>query len=156
MKEGDIIQVAHVVRDIDRAMKHYWEVLGIGPWDVYTFAPPQLREATYRGEPTDHTFALAVTWVNSMQCELMAPLTGRSLYDDHLEQHGEGFHHIKRYYADCTKALEEFKAKGIDVLQSGKIGEDEYYYLDTESTVGVVIEIGNNGRIPPPERRYPA
>ena len=155
MREGDIIQVAHVVRDIDRAMKHYWEVLGIGPWDVYTFAPPVLRESTFRGEPSDHTYLLAVAWVNSVQCELMQPLTGRSLYDEHLDACGEGIHHIKRYYPDCSEVLEEFKAKGIDVLQSGKFGEDEFYYLDTLATVGVVIEVGNNGKIPPPDRRFP-
>ena len=45
MKDGDIIQVAHVVRDIDQAMKRYWETFHIGPWDVYTFAPPEVRDS---------------------------------------------------------------------------------------------------------------
>ena len=39
MKEGDIIQVAHVVRSIDQTMKRYWEAFHVGPWDFYTFAP---------------------------------------------------------------------------------------------------------------------
>jgi hypothetical protein len=34
-------------------------------------------------------------------------------------------------------------------------GVDEFYYLDTEPTVGIVIELGNNGKIPPPELRLP-
>lgn len=36
MKDGDIIQIAHLVEDLDAAMQHYWEAFEMGPWDVYT------------------------------------------------------------------------------------------------------------------------
>ena len=49
--------------------------------------------------------------------------------------------------------LQEYRKRGIDVIQSGKFDEDEHYYLDTESIFGFVYEIGNNGKIRPPERR---
>ena len=156
MKDGDIIQIAHVVKDLDGAMKHFWEVFGIGPWDVYTFAPPALRESMVYGKPSDHTYKLAVAWVGDVQVELMQPLTGRSLYDEFLEKKGEGLHHVKLYYKDCEQALKDFEAKGIKIIQSGKFDEDEFYYLDTEDLVGVVYEIGNNGKIREPERVYPS
>ncbi len=156
MKEGDIIQVAHVVRNIDETMKRYWEAFHIGPWDVYTFAPPAVRDSMVRAKPSDHTYLLAITWINGVQLELMQPLTGRSIYDEHLENKGEGVHHIKLYYRDCKEALARFHAQGIGVIQSGKIDKDEFYYLDTEKLFGYVIEIGNNGKIRAPERRYPA
>jgi len=156
MKGGDIIQVAHVVRDVDRTMKYYWDTFGVGPWEVYTFAPPALRDSTYRGRPSEHTFLLAVTWRGGMQFELMQPLTGRSIYDESLEKRGEGLHHIKLYYPDCGEAVEHFRGRGIQVIQSGKIDEDVFYYLDTEASLGYTLEIGNNGAIRPPERRYPA
>jgi len=54
------------------------------------------------------------------------------------------------------KKVEEFKAKGIEVIQSGKFDEDEHYYLDTEKFYGILIEIGNNGSMRPPERVFPA
>jgi methylmalonyl-CoA/ethylmalonyl-CoA epimerase len=66
---------------------------------------------------------------------------------------GDGLHHVKEWVEDCQKELLEYKKRGIEVLQSGKFDEDEHYYLDTESTFGFVYEIGNNGRIRPPERR---
>lgn len=156
MQDGDIIQVAHVVRDLDRAMQYFWEVFKIGPWDIYTFAPPALRESMVRGKPSDHTYRLAVSWVGGVQVELMQPLTGRSVYDEFLEKKGEGLHHIKLYYRDCQKSLEEFEKKGITVIQSGKFDEDEFYYLDTEDALGSIYEIGNNGKIRAPEQRYPA
>ena len=36
------------------------------------------------------------------------------------------------------------------MIQSGKYDEDEFYYLDTEKTLGVVVELGNNGKIRAP------
>ncbi|HET6412862.1 MAG TPA: VOC family protein [Anaeromyxobacter sp.] len=155
MKEGDVIQVAQVVRDIDRAMKMYWDTFGIGPWEVYTFGPPAVRDSMVRGRPSDHVYKLAVTWKGELQLELMQPLKGRSIYDDFLERKGEGIHHLKLYYPDCQAALERYRREGYEVIQSGKIDEDEFYYLDTERSHGVVIELGNNGKIRPPERRYP-
>jgi len=155
MNEGDIIQVAHVVRDIDASMKYYWETFRLGPWDVYTFAPPAVRDSMVRGKPSTHAYLLAVTWKNEVQLELMQPLAGRSIYDEHLERKGEGLHHMKLYYPDCRAALERYRKLGIDVIQSGKIDADEFYYLDTEKMLGYVIELGNNGRIRDPERRYP-
>ena len=50
-----------------------------------------------------------------------------------------------------------FEAKGYKVVQSGSIGDDVFYYLDTEeNTQGVVIEIGNAGSIPLAQAHYPA
>jgi methylmalonyl-CoA/ethylmalonyl-CoA epimerase len=56
---------------------------------------------------------------------------------------------------DCQLAVAEYAKKGINVIQSGKFGQDEFYYLDTEPIVGIVIELGNNGTIPPPEFSLP-
>ena len=155
MKDGDIIQTAQVVRDLDATMRYYWETFGIGPWEVYIFGAPAVRDSMVRSKPSTHTYLLAVTWLADVQLELMQPLTGRSIYDECLECKGEGLHHLKLYYKDCHAALERFRAKGISVIQSGKIDADEFYYLDTEKALGYVIEVGNNGKIRPPERRYP-
>jgi hypothetical protein len=85
----------------------------------------------------------------------MQPLTGYSIYDEHLERRGEGLHHVKLYYQDCKKAVAGFAPRGYSVIQSGLFNEDEHYYLDTEKDYGYVVELGNAGRIPPAERRFP-
>lgn len=156
MKEGDVIQIAHVVRDLEASLKYYWDTFHLGPWDVYTFAPPAVRDSMVRGHPSSHAYLLAVTWRAEIQLELMQPLTGRSIYDEHLEKKGEGLHHLKLFFPDCHAALERFRAQGIPVIQSGKIDEDEFYYLDTEEKLGYIVEVGNNGKIRAPERRFPA
>lgn len=155
MQEGSVIQVAYVVRDIDAAMRRHWEVCGIGPWSVYAFEAPKVRNYIYRGRPATHSCLIAIAWTDQMQLELMQPVRGRSIYDEHLERRGEGLHHIKLYHAECAKAVAAYAARGYPVIQSGKFDDDEHYYLDTEKDFGYIIELGNAGRIRPAERRYP-
>ena len=95
--ERKIIQIAQVVEDIDRSMKKYYEILNIGLWEVYTFAPPVLRECTFMGKPSDTTWVLALAWVGDTQLELMQPLSGESVYTRFLSKKGEGIHHIKEW-----------------------------------------------------------
>ena len=154
-RQRKIIQIAHVVQDIDKAMRHYYEILNIGPWDVYTFAPPTLRECTYLGKPSDATWRLALAWVGDTQMELMQPLSGDSVYTTFLAKKGEGFHHIKEWVEDCAATLAMYRKKGIDVIQSGKYLTDEFYYLNTVPQLGIIYEIGNNGDVGRPERTYP-
>ncbi len=138
-REGGTMQVAYVVRDLDAAMKRHWEVFGIGPWDIYTFEPGKVRDYTYRGKPATHSCLIAVTWSGDTQLEMMQPLTGYSIYDEHLDKHGEGLHHIKLFYSDCARAVADFTQRGYPVIQSGRFDDDEHYYLDTEKDFGFVI-----------------
>lgn len=157
MRDGDIMQIGHVVKDIKKAMDVLYHDFGIGPFDVFTFTKENHKNPTTRGKPNDHTFICACAWSGEVQYELMQPLTGQSVYTEFLESRGEGLHHLKLYYKDVEKAVEDYKAKGYSVIQSGGIGEDLYYYLDTEKKcAGLVIELGNAGKVPPPEYVYPA
>lgn len=157
MQDGQIVQVAHLVRDLDATLDRYYNDFGMGPWDIYTYGPHNLQNSMYRGKPSDHTYCLAVTWQGQIQIEIMQPMTGYSIYDEFLEKHGEGMHHIKLFYNDCDKAVKDYEAKGYKVIQSGNIGDDVFYYLDTEDRVaGAVLELGNAGSIPTPDRKYPA
>lgn len=155
LNDGQIVQVAHVVRDINKKMELYWNKLGIGPWKIYTLKPPLLRDSLVNGNLSDHTYLIALAKRESLQFELIQPLTGRSIYDDFLEEKGEGLHHIKFYFKNCQKVIQDYKQKGFKVIQSGKIDDDEFYYLDTSSILDYIIEIGNNGTIREPERIFP-
>ncbi len=157
MKDGDICQIAQVVTDLDEAMRVLYEDFGIGPWEVHSYGPKTVSNYTYRGKVNTQTFALAVTRVQGVQYELMQPLDGYSIYNEFLEETGGkgGLQHIKLYYKDCQTQLKKLKKLGYEVIQSGAIGTDEFYYLSTQEKVGIVIEIGNAGKIPEPIRRYP-
>lgn len=149
-----IVQIAHAVHDLNEAMERYSRILNIGPWSVYTFASPKLRECKYKGQPSNAAWRLALTWVGDMQLELIQNLQGETVYTSFLRERGEGLHHIKEWVDDCESTLEYYKSKGIGVIQSGKFGSDEFYYLDVQSELGIIYEIGNNGDIGEPEQIY--
>ena len=101
MKEGGVIQVAYVVRDLEAAMKRHWRSPASGRWHIYKFEPGKIQNYVYRGKPANHTCWIAVTPMGEglgCQVELMQPISGYSIYDEHLETKGEGFHHVKLYY----------------------------------------------------------
>src|SRR5579883_460859 len=54
----EVSQVGLVVRDLAVSMRHYWERFGVGPWTVYTYGPPLVKEMTYRGRRQDYRMRL--------------------------------------------------------------------------------------------------
>ena len=159
MSKREIVQICIVVRDIDRSMEKYWNTLGIGPWDVYTFSPETVKEFTLHGNLVkDFEYRLALAMLGDMQWELIQPVKNVPIYEDFLREKGEGIHHIKEKVNDddLEEILDKFKQKGIGVTVSGKFDEDVFIYLDTEPTLGMIYEIGNCGKIRTPERRYPS
>jgi len=153
-----VVQVGILVKDLQSSVEKCWNVWRIGPWDIHTLNSRTVREFTVWSKPiNEFEYKVAVTRVGDIQIELMQPIRGPNIYWEFLEKKGEGLHHIKEKVEDdrINGALKEFKEKGIDVIQSGRFGEDVFYYLDTESILGFILEIGNDGKVPPPERCYP-
>ena len=101
-------------------MKNYYETFGYGPWDVYDFKAPLLRESMYRGKPATHEYIVAVTWVEGIQLELMQPVKGYSIYNEYLEQNKGGFHHVKIFFQDCQKAVADLQKKDSKSFRAGK------------------------------------
>ena len=156
IKLGDVLQVGLVVRDLQKSMATYWSLLGIGPWKIYTYAPPALRETTVRGTHTAYSMRIAHAQAGPTQLEMIEPLDGPSIYKEHLAAKGEGLHHIQsRVESNIHEVLTAFASRGIGVLMGGKFGEGEFYYVDTEPTLGVIYEIFQRKSRPAPEAVYP-
>jgi methylmalonyl-CoA/ethylmalonyl-CoA epimerase len=153
---GDVLQVGMVVRNLSKSMEAYWTLLGVGPWKIYTYDPPGLRETTLRGEPVVCSFQIAHAQAGPTQLELIQPLTGPSIYREWLDAKGEGAHHIQsRVEENIDGVLAAFHRQGIDVLMGGKFGDGKFYYLDTEPVLGVIYEIYQRKSRPAPDAIYP-
>ena len=153
-------QIAIVVKDIEKALKNWHEMLGIGPWAVRTFNPSTVRDFYVDGKlvTEDFEFIIAVCWEGEIEWELIQPVKGPNIYWRHLETEGEGLHHVKEIISDenIPGVIAEFAARGILVTQTGWIDGDCHYYLDTKATLGYIYEIGNGGPISPATRMYPS
>jgi methylmalonyl-CoA/ethylmalonyl-CoA epimerase len=142
-----IYQIAFVTRDLERSMKAWVEQLGIGPWTVLTFTEETVRNFHVDGQPVTEPFKflIGISWVGDMQLEIIEPVHGNLSYWRHLEAKGEGLHHIKERIPDeqLPEVIEQYRAKGIGVMQTGQFDIDVHYNLDTEGKLDFVLELGN-------------
>lgn len=154
-----IPQICVVVRDVQEAMERYWKSFGIGPWQVYTMAPPLMTEMTIREKPEPYSMRIALAQVGNIQWELIQPLTGQSIYKEFLEQSGEGVHHVLSVVDDYDKALAGFKATGMQPLMGGTWRGATFMYVDARKQLGIIVEIFKTNpdfALPEPEATYPA
>jgi 4-hydroxyphenylpyruvate dioxygenase-like putative hemolysin len=105
-----------------------------------------------RGKPVEASMVAAIAQSGNIQLELIQPLEGPSIWKEFLEQRGEGIHHVQSLVQDPGAALVAFREMGVDVLMSGRIGDNIFYYMDTEPLLGVIYEfVGKTapGRLQP-------
>ncbi|MBC6405977.1 MAG: VOC family protein [Rhodospirillales bacterium] len=158
---GETMQICVVTRDYRRTMQGLTK-MGIGPWRVYTFDAGSCTDLTYRGKPADFAMKLCLAFSGAMMWEIVQPTEGRTIYDDFLEAHGEGIHHVA---VDCNGAdietrIARFAERGYKVIQSGKWqGVVPWIYFGTEDDTSTTIEtfiIPEDFEMPEPEAWYPA
>ena len=142
---GAIRQNGYVVRDIQAAMRHWSEVLGIGPWFYVEHAP--FRNFRYRGEPSAPDAGIALANSGDLQIELIQQWNDApSLYRDFLAAGNEGLQHIaywtESFAADRGAALDA----GYRIGHEGETGSfGPFAYFDTEGHPGTVLELSDIG-----------
>jgi catechol 2,3-dioxygenase-like lactoylglutathione lyase family enzyme len=142
-----------VVEDLEGTARKLSASLGIGPWNIWTIEP---AESQVHGVAQKFSFRVALTEVGGGTYELITPHSGRSVYDEHLEQHGDGFHHTGLVY-ETLEAVREAKAalraEGREVLQEGSGGEvfDFAYFAFPEIGSAVEVLFLDADQLPPPE-----
>lgn len=153
-KIGKVAQVAFVVRDLDAKVRTFWNDFGIGPWSVYTFEPPRVQDMTFRGKRQDFAMRVAFAMCGDLQFELVQSLRGPNLYDEFLEQCGEGVQHLGIWVQDMAAASAQMQALGYALVQSGRgygvRGDGAFAYFATADRLGTLIEL-----IELPAERYP-
>jgi methylmalonyl-CoA/ethylmalonyl-CoA epimerase len=128
-----INQVALVVRDLQKVVESYWHILGIGPWTIYSWESPFIYDRRYRGKPVSAREKIALAQVGDIQLELCQPISGQSIYQDHLMRCGEGLHHLNFLADNPDNVVEALADQGFPSLQSGRYGNvGAFNYIDIE------------------------
>ena len=150
-----LVQVSLVVKDLQKAMEHFWGIFGIGPWMIDTVR----LDGTVHGKRELYSMKVATARVGNIELELIQPLTGPSIYKEFLEERGEGLHHLACEVGDYDQAVAALKKRGIGILMSGSTELYTFAYMDTEKYLGSIIEIYKPPRgtfdMPAPEATYP-
>ncbi len=146
-KGRKLFQIAFVTRDLERSMKAWVEILGVGPWRVAAFTETTVKDFNVHGASVNEPFKflIAISWMGDTELEIIQPVYGPTIYSKFLDEKGEGLHHIKERISDeaIDDVLEDFRKKGIGVTQSGRFFTDFHHYLDTEEKLGFIYELGN-------------
>ena len=140
-----------VVKDVEKAAKALAESLAIKPWNVWTIEP---ADATLRGKPASFSFQVALAQVGGSSYELLAPVSGDSLYVERLKTKGEGFHHTCMTFPThqaLLSAKAEMISQGRTLVQSGRIADQgEFCYFEV-AEMGSILELLYLKELPPPD-----
>jgi Glyoxalase/Bleomycin resistance protein/Dioxygenase superfamily len=137
----DTIQIALVVRDIEKTMRIYVHDYGIGPWDVYEFNPDTVRDMHEDGQPVERSWRLALAQVGQLQWELIQPLDDESIYARFLAANGEGVHHVGVAVPSFDATIDALAERGRGVAFGGEYKGVNFAYLATDSDLGLITEI---------------
>lgn len=143
-----ISQVSLAVNDVDALVRLYHRAFGWAPWHVFDHVPPMHHGTELGGEPAEFTLRGAEVQVGSLNFELLQPLSGATVWREHIDTHGEGIASIATMFLTVEEGnavKRAFKQElGIGITLKGQIGPHiEYYYLDTQADFGCLIESGS-------------
>lgn len=139
-----ITQVAIVVKDIDKARNAWAQILGVKAPEVSVAESHFSRPTLYRGNPSDAKAKLAFFTMDNLQIELIQPLGGKSTWQEFLDTHGEGLHHIAFEVKNIDGVEKEFAMVNMPTIQRGGWDGGAYSYIDGSKDLGCILELLEN------------
>ena len=99
-----IDHIAVAVKDLDREIEKYRDVLGLELVGIETVPEQKVRVAVFR--------------VGEVAIELLEPVAEDSPISSFLEKRGGGIHHIALEVEDLTEEIGTLREKGVEMLDS--------------------------------------
>jgi catechol 2,3-dioxygenase-like lactoylglutathione lyase family enzyme len=134
-------QIGILVKSIEKAVDFYNSYFNFkGSINIVE----QWSDVVYKQKNVRFKMKKVMQTINQIQFEIveLVESNGDHLYLDFLNQGNEGLHHLGIYTKEAQQIITEFKTKhDIDVIQTGKVGRVNFYYLDTRNIIGYFIEL---------------
>jgi catechol 2,3-dioxygenase-like lactoylglutathione lyase family enzyme len=141
MPDQTPVQIAWVTRDLDATEKALTTLLGAKKWirmPGVHFGPDT---CTYRSGPADFVADISLSYAGDTQLELIAPVSGQSIYTEFLDTVGPGLHHVCIEADDVERAVAE---RDAEVVQRGVMpGGMEFAYVTAQDAGVPYIEIAH-------------
>ncbi len=122
----------------------FWHMLGQPEFQINH---PELGDPHYYGQYAEHDLIQGWQRHGSISYEWCIPVKPPIVYQDHIDQHGEGIHHLAFSVSDMDEVLADFQARGFRVSmggtwgEKGKPGSGRYEYIDLEKAGGLTMEL---------------
>lgn len=137
---GDLENIGIVVRHLDRVRDSMESIFGVLPSET---AVKNYEGISYRGEIADTAMEVLVYRHFGIELHFIAPLGSENVWDDFLQQHGEGIHHLGFRVADQTAVMLELADQGMSVLQAVDVNAEtdgSHAYFDSVPELGFTLE----------------
>ena len=120
-------------------------------FNLQTWYKPQYAERQFfiNDDQVDLDFNLVFAYSGGLQIELFEERSQKAeIYKDHLDQQGQGIHHLGFYIADMDGRLKIAETLGLEVLLESQFktaggGSVRFVYLDTRPQCGIILELIN-------------
>ena len=145
IRKDKFIQINVVVRDIEKAARAWAQILDI--------PVPEIRQShlqssggysyTYRGEETPCDLKVCNIDMGGFVLELHEPAGGESSFQEYIEKHGNGVHHLGFEVGDRRdEVLEGLREMGLDTQRTvGYYPGSSWTIVDSEDILGVNLNI---------------
>ncbi len=133
MKPSKIEHIGIAVKDLDKSISLYEEMLGYKCYKIEEVKDQKVRTAFFK--------------IGETKIELLEATEAASPIARFIEKRGEGMHHLAFAVNDIEKRLHNMKETGIDLIdRKARKGADglDIAFLHPGSTSGVLIEICEN------------
>jgi methylmalonyl-CoA/ethylmalonyl-CoA epimerase len=140
----NLAQVAIIVKDIDAARTAWAKLLGIRVPEVSIAESNSARPTLYMGKSSDAKAKLAFVTLENIQIELIQPMGGKSTWQEYLDKHGEGIHHIAFQVKGIDGVEKRFEMQGDPTVQLGGWDGGAYSYIDASNNLGCILELLEN------------
>ena len=136
-------QYAFAIRD-PGPVSLFWQKIGLPEFQINH---PVLGETHYYGDIVDHALIQGWQRHGDIAYEWCIPVKPPIVYEDHIQLHGEGIHHLAFSVEDMDQVLADFTSRGYVVSMGGTWGEKgqpgsgRYEYIDLEEAGGLTMEL---------------
>ena len=136
-----IAQVALVVNDADQIAKAFAEILDVDVPEGHWTDPLEKANTHFKGEPSTARAKLVFFQFGNIQLELIQPDGNPSTWQQYLDDHGQGVHHIAFKVKDMEKEIVRLDGLGLQLEQRGDYTGGEYAYLNGEDKIACILEL---------------
>jgi len=142
------IQIGVLVKDLDGYLQKLNDIFGMGPFRIAEYPPKDaLPYREYHGKEGNFTAKFCFYHLGNIELELIQPLEGENIWQDFIDKHGNGIHHLK-FLVPKHKPVEEYLNKnGYQIYQQGQgVGPNKdrvWAFYPTYEDIGFDVEIMN-------------
>jgi hypothetical protein len=135
--------MGYIVRDIDEAVRHWADVIGVGPFFVVNAT---FSAYSYRGLASFPKLKVALSYSGAMQVELIEQVNDApSAYKAWLDKNGPGLHHVGMMMDEFETQTNQFEEDGAKVLMEGQTAAPDgkgvrFKFYDTAIHNGCIVE----------------